>query len=305
MKVFFLLIILGFSQVLGKNYGSLTESKLKRENQLDNKIEVDNNNLADLEDGPLELEEFCDDSCSSDVDCEQCSNCSNGAYCQIPRDPGFSFGFDGNFWCFCSPNDDNYEYDNSMDYFNAKSDELQSENEDKIIELEEMVSNNLVESEAAHPKTECDKWETSCSSDEDCKQCSDCPNGAYCILKINDAGTKLFRSCECSDDYYEYDNSMDYFNAKSNKIQSENEDKVIELGEMINNNLEDSEAPPSELAQWTTECGVFEISCSMDEHCEECSDCPYGGYCNLENFTFSGTWGACDCLDFPEIWGGK
>ena len=89
-----------------------------------------------------------------------------------------------------------------MDYFNAKSDEVQSENEDKIIELEEMVSNNLVESEAAHPKTECDKWETSCSSDEDCKQCSDCPNGAYCILKINDAGTKLFRSCECSDDDY-------------------------------------------------------------------------------------------------------
>ena len=58
MKIFFLLIILGFSQVLGKNYGSLTESKLKREDQLDNKIEVVNNNLADLEDAPLELEEL-------------------------------------------------------------------------------------------------------------------------------------------------------------------------------------------------------------------------------------------------------
>ena len=248
MKIFFLLIILGFSQVLGKNYGSLTESKLKRENQLDNKIEVVNNNLADLEDEPLELEELennlgwepaidrvpffknnsltatgepkiecrdsftfcssnedckqcsdcpngaycepelhslsscecfaqpqCNDICSSNEDCEQCSNCSNGAYCYIPRDPGFNIGFDGSFYCFCSPNDDYYEYDNSMDYFNAKSDEVQSENEDKIIELEEMVSNNLIESEAAmsylsQPKTECDKLETNCSSNEDCKQ---------------------------------------------------------------------------------------------------------------------------------------
>ena len=58
MKIFFLLIILGFSQVLGQNYGSLTESKPKREDQLDNKIEVVNNNLADLEDAPLELEEL-------------------------------------------------------------------------------------------------------------------------------------------------------------------------------------------------------------------------------------------------------
>ena len=35
MKVSILLIILGFSQVLGRNYGSLTESKSEREDQLD------------------------------------------------------------------------------------------------------------------------------------------------------------------------------------------------------------------------------------------------------------------------------
>ena len=189
MKIFFLLIILGFSQVLGKNYGSLTESKLKREDQLDNKIEVVNNILADLE-----LEEFCDDSCSSNEDCEQCSNCSNGAYCDI-RDPGFhgpwfTMGFKGSYPCECF--DDDYEYDNSMDYFNAKSDEVQSENEDKIIELEEMVSNNLVDSEAA--SSECEIWKTDCSSDDDCKQCDDqCPKrGAYCDIYT-------FRACECVD----------------------------------------------------------------------------------------------------------
>ena len=188
MKIFFLLIILGFSQVLGKNYGSLTESKLKREDQLDNKIEVVNNILADLEDAPLDFEEFCDDSCFSDEDCEQCSNCSNGAYCDI-RDPGFS-GYKGLFPCECFDDDDFYEYDNSMDYFNAKSDEVQSDNEDKIIELEEMVSNNLVDSEA--PSSECQIWKTDCSSDDDCKQCDDqCPKrGAYCDIYT-------FRACEC------------------------------------------------------------------------------------------------------------
>ena len=191
--------------------------------------------------------------------------------------------------------------------------------EDNNVEVGEMVNNNKLKyseaesSELAQSKTECDVRETSCSSDEDCKQCSDCPNGAYCILKINYAGTKLFRSCECSEDYYEYDNTMDYFNAKSNKIQSENEDKVIELGEMINNNLEDSEAAPSELAKWTTECDIYTISCSMDEHCKElrrylskeCSDCTNGGYCDLEYITNSGIWGACDCIEGLEIWGGK
>ena len=108
-----------------------------------------------------------------------------------------------------------------MDDFNAKSDEvLQSENEDKVIELEEMVRNNLVDSEAAlselsQPKTECDKWGTSCSSDDDCQQCSDqCPTGAVCIMDSQILGS----FCECVDDhytdpdYYEYDNGLDYFN---------------------------------------------------------------------------------------------
>ena len=297
MKIFFLLIILGFSQVLGKNYGSLTESKLKREDQLDNKIEVVNNILADLEDAPLDFEEFCDDSCFSDEDCEQCSNCSNGAYCDI-RDPGFSIGF-RSFPCECF--DDDYEYDNSMDYFNAKSDEVQSENEDKIIELEEMVSNNLVDSEAAsselsQPKTECDKWETSCSSNEDCKQCSDCPNGAYCIPHINDAGTKIYPSCECYYDYYEYDNSMDDFNAKSDEVlQSENEDKVIELEEMVRNNLVDSEAALSELSQPKTECDKWGTSCSSHDDCKQCSDqCPTGAVCIMDSQILGSF---CECVD--------
>ena len=43
MKVSFLLIILGFSQVLGRNYGSLTESKSEREDQIEGKSSEDNN----------------------------------------------------------------------------------------------------------------------------------------------------------------------------------------------------------------------------------------------------------------------
>ena len=42
MKVSFLLIILGFSQVLGRNYGSLTESKSEREDQIEGKSSEDN-----------------------------------------------------------------------------------------------------------------------------------------------------------------------------------------------------------------------------------------------------------------------
>ena len=68
----FLLIILGFSQVLGRNYGSLTESKSEREV---------------------------------------------------------------------------HEYDNSMDYFNARSGQVRIENKNKMIEMEEKV--NLEYSEAA------------------------------------------------------------------------------------------------------------------------------------------------------------
>ena len=43
MKVSFLLIILGFSQVLARNYGSLTESKSEREDQIEEKSSEDNN----------------------------------------------------------------------------------------------------------------------------------------------------------------------------------------------------------------------------------------------------------------------
>ena len=43
MKVSFLLIILGFSQVLARNYGSLMESKSEREDQIEEKSKEDNN----------------------------------------------------------------------------------------------------------------------------------------------------------------------------------------------------------------------------------------------------------------------
>jgi hypothetical protein len=43
MKVSILLFILGFSQVLGRNYGSLTESKSEREDQIEGKSSEDNN----------------------------------------------------------------------------------------------------------------------------------------------------------------------------------------------------------------------------------------------------------------------
>ena len=156
--------------------------------------------------------------------------------------------------------------------------------EDNNIEIGEMINNNLKYSVAApseleQPKTECDVWETSCYNDEDCKQCSDCPNGAYCIVKINYAGTKLFSSCECSNDYYEYDNSMDYFYAKSEEVQRENEEKIIELEELENSNLEYSEAAPSEFEQPKKECGL----CSSNEDCKNCSVCPNGAYCSKEN----------------------
>ena len=55
MKLSLLLIVLGFSQVFGRNYEPLTASKFEREDQLDNKIEVVNNNLADSEAEPSDL----------------------------------------------------------------------------------------------------------------------------------------------------------------------------------------------------------------------------------------------------------
>ena len=163
MKVSFLLIILGFSQVLGRNHDSLTESKAETEYQFD--------------------------FAPSDIVKPKKLLCE--ALC---------------YFMSCECDEDHYEYDNSMDYFNAKSDEVQSENEDKIIELEEMVNNNVVDSEAAqselsHPKTECNIWKTTCSSDDDCKECDDqCYNGrgAYCDIYT-------FRACECVDDYEHYE----------------------------------------------------------------------------------------------------
>ena len=98
-----------------------------------------------------------------------------------------------------------------MDDFNAKSDNVQSESEDNNIEIGEMINKNLEYSEAAlseleQPKTECGDLMTNCSSNEDCKQCSDCPNGAFCTMDV-------FSFCECFHDYYpdyyEYDNGLD------------------------------------------------------------------------------------------------
>ena len=43
MKVSVLLIVLGFSQVLARNYGPLTESKSEREDQIEGKGSEDNN----------------------------------------------------------------------------------------------------------------------------------------------------------------------------------------------------------------------------------------------------------------------
>ena len=54
MKLSILLIVLGFSQIFGRNE-PLTTSKFEKEDQLDNKIEVVNNNLADSEAVPSEL----------------------------------------------------------------------------------------------------------------------------------------------------------------------------------------------------------------------------------------------------------
>ena len=89
-----------------------------------------------------------------------------------------------------------YEYDdNSTDDFNAKSDNVQSESEDDIMELEELENNNLEYSEAAPSKSECGiNGSGSCSSQEDCKQCLDCPNGAACVGM---GWTGMNKECRC------------------------------------------------------------------------------------------------------------
>ena len=150
MKVSFLLIILGFSQVLGRNHESLTESKYEREDQVD------------LAPSDIVKKVLCEGFC---------------------------------YFMSCECNEDQNEYDNSMDYFNAKSDEVQIENEDKIIELEEMVSNNLVD-----PKTECEvdggMFSTDCSNDNDCKQCSDkCSKKSKRAYPYCDLTTQM---CDCA-----------------------------------------------------------------------------------------------------------
>ena len=143
MKVSILLIILGFSQVLGRNW--------------EVKCALDSLDIVD---------------CSSSEDCKICSDCNtvqNNAFC-------------ANGVCKCIytvlyPSDD----ENNLDYINAKPEEIQSEEAfDR-----EMVSNKLENPEKAlqelahvQPKKECNILEfmdTICSSDEDCKQCSNTP----------------------------------------------------------------------------------------------------------------------------------
>ena len=75
----------------------------------------------------------------------------------------------------------------------------------------------------------CGHLEKNCFSDEDCKNCSNCPNGAACgQLFIN---MRIFSTCECRFDNYE--NSLDYINAKPEQIQSE---KAFDR-EMVTNNF--------------------------------------------------------------------
>ena len=113
-------------------------------------------------------------SCSNSEDCKECSDCNtveNGAFCD-------------NGVCKCIftvlyPSHD----ENNLDYINAKPEQIQSEEafDSKI------VTNKLENPETAlqelanpQPKKDCDLMEfleTICSSDEDCKQCSNTPNG--------------------------------------------------------------------------------------------------------------------------------
>ena len=107
---------------------------------------------------------------------------------------GFSQVLGGNFETLKNGGRDN---------FNAKSDEIQSGNEKYLIELGDMVSNKLEDSEAesselSQPKRECAEWETTCSSNEDRKQCSDCPNRAYCAYSYDYEDYNCFCKKECA-----------------------------------------------------------------------------------------------------------
>ena len=146
--------------------------------------------------------------------------------------------------------------------------------------------------------TECDYiygngMKTRCSSDDDCKQCSDCPEGVSCSLNFSFESDTSGPFCHCVEvrNYIEYDNRMDDFNAKSDNVQSESEDKIIELEEMENNNLEYLEAAPSELEQAKKKCG----SCSSNDDCN-CPDCPKGAGCVAMGWIpMSGGNGECRC----------
>ena len=45
-------------------------------------------------------------------------------------------------------------------------------------------------------KKECDYWPKDCSSDDDCKECSDCPNGAFCSTDT-DPLWGVWSQCKC------------------------------------------------------------------------------------------------------------
>ena len=184
--------------------------------------------------------------------------------------------------------------------------------EDNNIEIDEMINKNLeysefVPSELEQPKTECDYmygngFETRCSSNEDCKQCSDCPEGVWCDLNFDFDSYGPFCQCDEIRNYNEYDNSMDDFNAKSEEVQSENEEKIIEVEELENSNLEYSEAAPSELEQPKKECGIKGSgSCSSQDDCKQCSDCPNGAECVAMGWIpMRGGNGECRCHGYID-----
>ena len=107
---------------------------------------------------------------------------------------------------------------------------------------------------------------------------------------------------------YEYDNnSMDDFNAKSDNVQSDSGDKIIELEEMVNNNLQYSEAEPFDpFEPFEKECGINDsLFCNSHEDCKQCHDCP--AKCDLwrrkplwgKSIAINGKWiavnGDCRC----------
>ena len=104
-----------------------------------------------------------------------------------------------------------------MDDFNAKSDNVQSESEDKIFEMEEMVNNNLEYSEAepfdlSRPKKECGVFDGPfCSSHKDCKHCH-CLHVSFCNRSSRGGSRKCLCYWYIDPNCYEYDNSKDYFN---------------------------------------------------------------------------------------------